>query len=133
MIGRILIFIAMIVMGGYMAYNQLTRGRHCTQAVTATVVGRETKRVRGRRGRRTTHYAPVVEFMAGDQTIRATADVDSIFAGKYKDGDALQIRYNPDDPEEIVVQGKSFRSGVLGGCFVSLVGIVGLVMILLKK
>ena len=38
----------------------------------------------------------------------------------------LEIRYNPQKPEETVVQGKSFRSGVLGGGLVMLLGILAL-------
>ena len=124
---RIIIFVAMIALGGFMAYNQLMRGRRCSRSATATVVGRESRRTRDSRGHRYTHYAPVVEFEADGHTIRGTADVDSAFAGKYKDGNTLEIRFNPEKPEEFVVQGKSFRSGVLGGGFLVLAGIAGLI------
>lgn len=122
----ILISILMLALGGYMVFSQLQKDRRCSQPATATVVGRETKRVRSGKGRRSTHYAPVLEFEADGQTVRVTADVDSIFAGKYKDGATLEIRYNPQKPEETVVQGKSFRSGVLGGGLLMLLGILAL-------
>ena len=128
---KIVFCVLLIALGGYMVYSQLKKGSRCSQPATATIVGRERKRVRNSR-RTSTHYAPVVEFAAGGQTVRATADVDSIFAGKYKDGDTLEIRYNPDQPEEIVVQGKSFRSGVLGGGFLILIGLMGLFLSLWK-
>ena len=129
---RIIIYILLLAMGSYMVYSQVSRGGRCTQQASAAIVGQERKRNRGARGRRTTHYAPIVEFTANGQTVRATADVDSIFSGKYKDGETLEIRYNPDNPEEIVVQGKSFRSGVLGGGLLILVGIAGLVLSFMK-
>ena len=116
----------LIILGGYMAYIQLSKGKRCSQPATATIVGRDTKRVRGYKGRRSTHYTPVVEFEADGETVQATADVDSIFPNKYKDGNELEIRYNPDQPNEIIVKGKSFRSGVLGGAFLILLGIAGL-------
>ena len=127
MIVRIFVFIALIVLGGYMAFSQITKGRRCSRPATAIIVGRETKRVHGYKHRRIIHYAPVVEFEANGQTIRGTADVDSAFAGKYKDGNTLEIRFNPEKPEEFVVLGKSFRSGVLGGGFLVLAGIAGLI------
>ena len=129
---RIIVYILLIAMGGYMAYAQIVKDRRCSQPAIATVVGRETKRVRGSKGRRTTHYVPVVEFPADGQTVRAAADIDSIFAKKYKDGDTLEIRYNPDKPEVFVVQSKSFRSGVLGGGLLALIGIAGMILSLRK-
>ena len=130
---KIIVYILLIAMGGYMAYGQIVKDRRCSQPAIATVVGRETKRVRGSRGRRTTHYTPVVEFATKEgQTVRAAADIDSIFAKKYKDGDTLEIRYNPHNPEEIVVQGKSFRSGVLGGGLLARIGIAGMILSLRK-
>ena len=129
---KIIVYILLIALGGYMAYAQIVKDRRCSQPAIATVVGRETKRVRGSRGRRTTHYVPVVEFPADGQTVRAAADIDSIFAKKYKDGDTLEIRYNPHNPEEIVVQGKSFRSAVLGGGLRALIGIAGMSLSLRK-
>ena len=132
MILRIIVFAALIALGSWMAYTQLMKGRRCSQPATASIVGRERKRTHSARGRSSAHYAPVVEFDAFGQTIRATADVDSVFAGKYKDGDTLEIRFNPQKPEEFVVQGKSFRSGVLGGGFLVLIGILGLILSLKK-
>lgn len=122
----IILYIALIGLGGYMAYSQLQKDRRCSQPATGTVVGRDTMRVRGAKGRRTRHYAPVVEFIADGQTVRVTADVDSIFAGKFKDGDALEISYNPQNAEEMVAKGKSFRSNVLGGGLLILLGLLGL-------
>ena len=124
--GKIFVMILVIAAGGYMMFSQLKKDGRCSQPATATVVGRERNRRRGYKGHRTTHYSPVVEFTADGQTVRATADVESIFAGKYKDGATLEIRYNPQDTQEIVVQGKSFRSGVLGGALLILIGIAGL-------
>ena len=69
----ILISILMLALGGYMVFSQLQKDRRCSQPATATVVGRETKRVRSGKGRRSTHYAPVLEFEADGQTVPQAA------------------------------------------------------------
>lgn len=120
------VYILMIVLGGFMVYLQIGKGRKCTEEATAVVVGRETKRIRSGKGRRRTEYHPVLEFTAGEQTVRKAADISSIFPGKYKDGDTLEIRYDPENPEEFLVKGKSFRTYALGGALLILMGAVGL-------
>ena len=120
---NIILAVAILALGGYMMFAQLQKGKRCSEAATAVIVGREKNRRRGSRGLRTSHYSPIVEFTVNEETVRAVADVESVFSTRYKDGDSLEIRYNPQKNEEIVVQGQSFRSGVLGGAFLILVGL----------
>ena len=122
---RIIIYIAMILLGGALIVMQAGKSRRCTEETAATVVGTE-RRTRRSRGRTSTEYHPVLEFAAKDQTVRKAAENSSMFRGKYKEGDSLTIRYNPENPEEFIVKGKVTATVFLGGAALILLGALGL-------
>ena len=90
----------------------------------ATVVGTDRKSFRSRK--KTRHeYCPVVEFTANGVLCRATVENGSAFPGKYKEGQSLDIRYNPSNPEEIILKGKEPAAAIAGGLFLIVIGVLG--------
>ena len=123
------VYIAMILLGGVLVVLKAGLMKRCTEETTATVVGLERK-THHSRGRTSTEYHPVVEFAAKDVTVHKTAEISSIFRGKYKDGATLTVKYNPEKPEEFIVKGKFVWTGILGGSVLILIGALGLFLAL---
>ncbi len=128
---RIIISIGLILLGGALVVMQLGVRRRCTEEATATVAGIERKTHRSR-GRTSAEYHPVLEFAAGNATVHKAAEISSMFRGKYKEGDTLTVRYNPEKPEEFLVKGKFLWTGIFGGALLMLLGAAGLILNFIK-
>ena len=126
---KYIVYIGMIILGGMLVFLRAGTIRRCTEEATATVVGVERQTHRSR-GHRTSEYHPIVEFAAKDMTVHKAADISSIFRGKYKEGATLNVRYNPENPEEFLVKGKFVWTGIIGGSALILLGALGLFLAL---
>jgi len=63
-------------------------------------------------------YAPVVEFRANGQNIRAKAQTQkgvNRIRVSYQVGDSVQIRYNPDRPQSFIIPGYDVNMKVILG------------------
>ena len=120
----IIVSILLIVLGGFLAYSQITKAIKCKEQTTGTIVGVSRKSYsRTRRGRRV-EYHPIFEYMANGTRIQSTADISSIFPKKFKNGTEKDLRYNAEKPDEFVIRGRAFLNGnVIGGLFLVLLGI----------
>ena len=126
------IFCAVLVIGGgWLIWKNLAVSSKCTEPTEATIAGTE-RRTHRVRGRREAKYYPILKFTLDGVEYQATADVGSIFRNKYKEGETMQIRYNPEDPGEFMVKGKSLRSGLLSGIFMLVLGLFGVWLFFLK-
>jgi len=116
---------AAALLGMYMIFSDISKARKCTGETVGTVVGTESKLVRG--GRRShREYFPVVEYDVDGSTYWKRADIGSRSASKYPEGSTLDVRYDPDDPEKFMIKGKSLRSGLFSGILLVLFGVLGI-------
>lgn len=113
--------IFMILLGAYMIFLDLSKSRKCTAEAVGTVICVESKRVRSGRSRHTEYY-PVVEFEADGKIIQEKADISANSPSKFPEGSALDIVYDPLDPETFMVKGRSLRSTLFYGILLILVG-----------
>lgn len=106
-IAFVLIGIFNIVKGSKM------KGR-CTETTSATIVDIEkeydTTSDDGPGGQYT--YTPIYEFSANGTTIRKSGGVDSNSKRKYHIGDVAEVKYNPENPNEFIVNGKNVKKSV---------------------
>ena len=56
-------------------------------------------------------YTPIYEFVAGGNTIRKGGGIYSHNKREFNVGDTVAVKYNPDKPEEFLVNGKSSGKG----------------------
>ena len=131
MILRLIGGILFIVAGGGLIVTKVMALRRCTEQTVGTMVGLDVKRLRTNRRTRK-EYHPVLEYTANGTVVRGTADINSVFKGRFKEGSTYDIRYNPEKPEEFVIRGRSLLSALLGGGFLLALGILILV-VLVKK
>lgn len=55
-------------------------------------------------------YTPVFEYYYAGRAVRKTGGVYSSSKKKYQEGDVVDIRVNPNDPEDFVVEGQTTKS-----------------------
>ncbi len=120
-----LVCVLLFVTGGYLAWSEIRKMRHCTEETTATIIDVITSHHRSK-GRSHNTYSPKVEFLAAGKTIQAKAGASSSVRGKYKTGETLEIKYNPEKPEEIVLKGMSSPYMIMVGLLLFVLGIAGL-------
>lgn len=122
---------ALAIGGAWLIWRSLASSSRCTEPAEAVIVGtqRRTHRVRGRREAK---YYPVLKFTVDGVEYQAEADVSSIFRNKFKEGETMQIRCNPEDPGEFMVKGKSLRSGLISGIVMLVLGLLGGYLFFLK-
>lgn len=114
-----LIGIVFIIVGTYHGWKLRRLVGRCKAAATGTLLGFEQQKSKS--GDR---YFPVVEFSDGEQTYRARHGFGSpewdIVAG-----DEVDLRYNPDNPEEIYLYHKqSLRQQYASPFFVIVGGLI---------
>ena len=56
-------------------------------------------------------YTPIYEFVANGKTIRKSGGIYSHNKKEFSVGDTATVYYNPDKPEEFLVNGKSGGKG----------------------
>lgn len=100
-----------IAVGGvWMATRARARARRCSVTTIGRIIRVEVKTIfSGGRGHHhpRREYHPVIEYSADGKTFEKDAGLYSTNKGKYKVGDFMEVRYNPDDHGEFVVKGGS--------------------------
>ncbi|MBQ9642977.1 MAG: DUF3592 domain-containing protein [Lachnospiraceae bacterium] len=123
----IVVYLLILVLGAFLFYSGLKQARNCTTETNATIVDIETTRSRDKNDRRRNRY-PVVEFMADNgQQVHKRADVSSQNRNKYQVGERLTVKYNPQNPEEFIVKGKSLAFNLGVGALMVVFGLIGLI------
>ena len=96
----------------------------CTAAASAVIV--EVQAEKDEAGSENTHkkftYTPIYEFVAGENTIRKNGGIYSHNKRDFNVGDTATVKYNPDKPDEFLVNGKS--GGKVLGIALLLFGLV---------
>ena len=104
----------------------IRKGSHTKNRCTASAVIVEVQAEKDEAGSENTHkkyiYTPIYEFVAGGKTIRKNGGIYSHNKREFNVGDTVEVKYNPDKPEEFLVNGKS--SGKSFGIALLLFGLV---------
>ena len=99
-----------IVLLGFLSIKRGSQKKNrCTAAASAVIV--EVQAEKDEAGSENTHkkyaYTPIYEFVAGGNTIRKNGGIYSHNKRDFNVGDTVAVKYNPDKPEEFLVNGKS--------------------------
>ena len=114
-----------IVLLGFLSIRKGSQKKHrCTATASAMIVEVQTEKDEA--GSENTHkkftYTPIYEFVAGGNTIRKNGGIYSHNKKEFNVGDTVAVKYNPDKPEEFLVNGK--RGGNAFGVALMLFGLV---------
>ena len=87
--------------------------KRCTASALAVIVEIEKDDDEaGREGTRKKYtYTPIYEFVANGKIIRKSGGIYSHNKKEFSVGDTAAVKYNPDKPEEFLVNGKSGGKG----------------------
>ena len=100
----------MIVLLGFLSIRKGSQKKNrCTASASAVIV--EVQAEKDEAGSENTHkkftYTPIYEFVVNGNTIRKNGGVYSHNKREFNVGDTATVKYNPDKPEEFLVNGKS--------------------------
>ena len=114
-----------IVLLGFLSIKRGSQKKNrCTAAASAVIV--EVQAEKDEAGSENTHkkytYTPIYEFVAGGNTIRKNGGIYSHNKRDFNVGDTATVKYNPDNPDEFLVNGKS--GGKVLGIALLLFGLV---------
>ena len=118
----LLVGIVIVLLG----FLSIRKGSQKKNRCTASAVIVEVQAEKDEAGSENTHkkytYTPIYEFVAGGKTIRKNGGIYSHNKKEFNVGDTVAVKYNPDKPEEFLVNGKS--SGKSFGIALLLFGLV---------
>ena len=108
-VAYLLVGIVIVLLG----FLSIRKGSHtknrCTASASAVII--EVQAEKDEAGSENTHkrftYTPIYEFVAGGNTIRKHGGIYSHNKKDFNVGDTVAVKYNPDKPEEFLVNGKS--------------------------
>ena len=99
-----------IVLLGFLSIRKGSQKKNrCTASASAVIV--EVQAEKDEAGSENTHkkytYTPIYEFVVNGNTIRKNGGIYSHNKREFNVGDTVEVKYNPDKPEEFLVNGKS--------------------------
>ena len=114
-----------IVLLGFLSIRKGSQTKNrCTASASAVIV--EVQAEKDEAGSENTHkkytYTPIYEFEVNGNIIRKCGGIYSHNKKEFNVGDTVAVKYNPDKPEEFLVNGKS--SGKSFGIALLLFGLV---------
>lgn len=118
LVGIVIVSLGIIITG-----KGSKKKKRCTATASAVIVEIEKQEdsVEGNT-RKSYAYTPIYEFTVNGTTIRKSGGIYSNNKNKYKVGDVSPVTYNPENPEEFLVNGKN--GGNAFGIALLLFGIV---------
>ncbi len=119
---RTVLFALLAAAGVYLLVSELLRSGRCTEKTVGTVTDVQAKRRSAFGRNRDREYHPVLEYTAGGEVFREAADISSLFRERFREGDRMEIRFNPSSPKEFMVCGRSLRSGLFAGAALLVIG-----------
>lgn len=102
--GILLIGILLFVGGGFWLWKCIAKKHKCTVETEAAITG--VKRHKGTGKKRDVDYSPLVKYTADGNEYEGEADISSVLPSKFKEGETLTIKYNPNNPAEFCVKGR---------------------------
>ena len=108
-VAYLLVGIVIVLIG----FLSIRKGSHkknrCTASASAVIV--EVQAEKDEAGSENTHkkytYTPIYEFVVNGNTIRKNGGIYSHNKKDFNVGDTATVKYNPDKPDEFLVNGKS--------------------------
>ena len=99
-----------IVLLGFLSIRKGSQKKNrCTASASAVIV--EVQAEKDEAGSENTHkkftYTPIYEFVVNGNTIRKNGGIYSHNKRDFNVGDTMAVKYNPDKPEEFLLNGKS--------------------------
>ena len=120
----------MLLVGFFMVFFVLRKRARCTLPVVATIVSVSESNDLDDEGRRTnTRYYPVFEFTVNGTTVRKISDVSSRRYRKYRVGEQMEVKVNPNKPKQFIVSGKS--GNLFGGITLMVMAVLLAVVVFL--
>ena len=108
-VAYLLVGIVIVLLGFLSIRKGSQKKNRCTASASAVIV--EVQAEKDEAGSENTHkkftYTPIYEFVAGENTIRKNGGIYSHNKRDFNVGDTATVKYNPDKPEEFLVNGKS--------------------------
>lgn len=83
--------------------------KRCTASALAVIaeIEKDTEEPEGESTRKKYTYTPIYEFTVNGNTIRKSGGFYSHNEKEFRVGDTVNVTYNPDKPEEFLVNGKN--------------------------
>ena len=112
-VSYLLVGIVFVLFGILSIGKRSQKKKRCTASASAVIVEIEKDDDEaGREGTRKKYtYTPIYEFVANGKTIRKSGGIYSHNKKEFSVGDTAAVKYNPDKPEEFLVNGKSGGKG----------------------
>ena len=112
-VAYLLVGIVIVLLGFLSIRKGSQKKNRCTASASAVIV--EVQAEKDEAGSENTHkkftYTPIYEFVVNGNTIRKNGGVYSHNKREFNVGDTATVKYNPDKPEEFLVNGKSGGKG----------------------
>ena len=108
-VAYLLVGIVIVLLGFLNIRKGSQKKKRCTASASAMIV--EVQAEKDEAGSENTHkkytYTPIYEFSVNGNTIRKSGGIYSHNKREFKVGDTAAVKYNPDKPDEFLVNGKS--------------------------
>ena len=128
----ILVSIVCFGMGIFILVSYANAQKTQTAQATATVVRVDSQLETDSDGYDTRMYYPVVEYTVNGQSYEERLpDSGTSNSTTYKEGQTIEIQYNPDKPEKLSKKGA--KGGLIGGIFFLAFGVVAVARVLTGK
>lgn len=112
-VAYLLVGIVIVLLGFLSIRKGSQKKNRCTASASAVIV--EVQAEKDEAGSENTHkkytYTPIYEFVVNGNTIRKNGGIYSHNKKDFNVGDTVAVKYNPDKPEEFLVNGKSGGKG----------------------
>lgn len=94
---------ALVLLGLWSIKKARAKACRCSAVTTARIIRVDVDRERSDNGKRNRlSYIPVIEYIAGEKKYTKSADVYSSDKNKYNVGDQIEVKYNPENPDEFM-------------------------------
>ena len=112
-VAYLLVGIVIVLIGILIIRKVSQKNNRCTASASAVIAEIEKDDDEaGREGTRKKYiYTPIYEFVVNGNTIRKSGGIYSHNKREFSVGDTATVKYNPDKPEEFLVNGKSGGKG----------------------
>ena len=108
-VAYLLVGIVIVLLGFLSIRKGSQKKNRCTASASAVIVEVQTEKDEA--GSENTHkkftYTPIYEFVVNGNTIRKNGGIYSHNKRDFNVGDTVAVKYNPDKPDEFLVNGKS--------------------------
>ena len=108
-VAYLLVGIVIVLLGFLSIRKGSQKKNRCTASASAVIV--EVQAEKDEAGSENTHkkftYTPIYEFVVNGNTIRKNGGVYSHNKKQFKVGDTATVKYNPNKPDEFLINGKS--------------------------